>query len=192
MKKILVSIFVLFAMQTVCFADAETDLHQLYIGKIQAQGIKYSTLNYFGAIANGNFQLTEMFLKAGMSPDATFMKAPALYMAIAHNQDDIVKLLLDNNVDPNKEMAGFTPLILAIRNKDAKIVETLIEYGADVNKDVAYTNPLTYAIKKNQPKIVELLINAGAEPSEEALIKALKSKDNYIKETVLNKFKSMD
>lgn len=191
MKKIIAVLFMIAAFQTAVYADAETDLHQAYIAKIQAQDIKYNTYNFFKAISNGNVQLVDLFLKSGMSPDSTFMKTPAIYMAIASNQNDIVKLLLDNKVDPNKEIAGLSPLIMAIREKDTKIVETLIAYGADVNKTVGYTKPLTYAVQKKEPKIVELLINAGAKPDDEVLIKALKSDDSYIKDTVLKRYKTM-
>lgn len=192
MRKIIAVLFMIAAFQTVVYADAETDLHQAYIAKIQAQDIKYNTYNFFKAISNGNVQLVDLFLKSGMSPDSTFMKTPAIYMAIASNQNDIVKLLLDNKVDPNKEIAGLSPLIMAIREKDTKIVETLIAYGADVNKTVGYTKPLTYAVQKKEPKIVELLINAGAKPDDEVLIKALKSDDSYIKDTVLKRYKTME
>ncbi len=192
MKKIIAVLFMIAAFQTAVYADAETDLHQAYIAKIQAQDIKYNTYNFFKAISNGNVQLVDLFLKSGMSPDSTFMKTPAIYMAIASNQNDIVKLLLDNKVDPNKEIAGLSPLIMAIREKDTKIVETLIAYGADVNKTVGYTKPLTYAVQKKEPKIVELLINAGAKPDDEVLIKALKSDDSYIKDTVLKRYKTME
>ncbi len=192
MKKFLTVLFMLIAVQTAVYADAETDMHQVYIAKIQAQDIKYNTFNFFNAINSGNTQLVDLFLKAGMSPDSTFMKTPAIYMAIASNQNEVVKLLLENKVDPNKELAGITPLIMAIREKDAKIVETLISYGADVNQEAGYTKPLAYAIKKKQPKIVELLINAGARPDNEVLIKALKSDDNYIKDAVLKRYKTMD
>ena len=192
MKKFLTVLFMFIAVQTAVYADAETDMHQVYIAKIQAQDIKYNTFNFFNAINSGNTQLVDLFLKAGMSPDSTFMKTPAIYMAIASNQNEVVKLLLDNKVDPNKELAGITPLIMAIREKDAKIVETLIAYGADVNQEAGYTKPLAYAIKKKQPKIVELLINAGAKPDNEVLIKALKSDDNYIKDAVLKRYKTMD
>lgn len=192
MKKFLTVLFMLIAVQTAVYADAETDMHQVYIAKIQAQDIKYNTFNFFNAINSGNTQLVDLFLKAGMSPDSTFMKTPAIYMAIASNQNEVVKLLLENKVDPNKELAGITPLIMAIREKDAKIVETLIAYGADVNQEAGYTKPLAYAIKKKQPKIVELLINAGARPDNEVLIKALKSDDNYIKDAVLKRYKTMD
>ena len=192
MKKLFAVLIMLIAVQTAVYADAETDMHQAYIAKIQAQDINYNTYNFFKAIANGNVELTDLFLKSGMSPESTFMKTPAIYMAIASNQNEIVKLLLDNNVDPNKEVAGLTPLIMAIREKDSKIVETLIAYGADVNQVVGYTKPLSYAIKKNQPKIVELLINAGAKPDNEVLIRALKCDDSYIKDTVLKRYKTMD
>ena len=192
MKKIFAILFMLLAIQTTAFADAETDIHQTYIAKIQAQGIKYNTLNFFNALAEGNTQLADLFIKSGMDPDSTLIKTPAIYVAIAGNQNESVKLLLKNGVDANKELAGVTPLLMAIRNKDAKIVETLIAYGADVNKEAGYTKPLTYAIQKKQPKIVELLINAGAKPDDEVLVKALKSKDSYIKDVVLKRYKTMD
>ena len=192
MKKIVVLFCMLLAVQSAVFADAETDLHQAYIAKIQAQDITYNTYNFFKAINDGNVQLVDLFLKAGMSPESTFMKTPAIYMAIASNQNEVVKLLLDNKVDPNRGTAGLTPLIMAIREKDSKIVETLISYGADVNQIAGNTKPLIYAIKKKQPKIVELLINAGAKPDNEVLLNALKSDDNYIKDTVLRRYKTME
>ncbi len=192
MKKIIVLALMLLAVQTTALSDAETDMHQAYIAKIQAQDINYNTYNFFKAISDGNVQLVDLFLKSGMSPESTFMKTPAIYMAIASNQNEVVKLLLDNKVDPNKATAGLTPLIMAIREKDSKIVETLISYGADVNQVAGNTKPLVYAIKKKEPKVVELLINAGAKPDNEVLLNALKSDDNYIKDTVLKHYKTMD
>lgn len=192
MKKIIILALMLLSVQTAIFADAETDMHQAYIAKIQAQDIKYNTYNFFKAISDGNVQLVDLFLKSGMSAESTFMKTPAIYMAIASNQNEIVKLLLDNKVDPNKPTAGITPLIMAIRQKDSKIVETLISYGADVNQVSGNIKPLSYAIKKKEPKVVELLINAGAKPDNEVLLNALKSDDNYIKDTVLKRYKTMD
>ena len=101
MKKIFVLLCMMLAIQTAGYADFETDKHQAYIAKNQAQGITYNTYNFFNAISNGNVQLVDLFLKAGMSPESTFMKAPAIYMAISSNQNEIVKMLLDNKVDPN-------------------------------------------------------------------------------------------
>ncbi len=192
MKKIIILALMLLSVQTAVFADAETDMHQAYIAKIQAQDIKYNTYNFFKAINEGNVQLVDLFLKSGMSAESTFMKTPAIYMAIASNQNEIVQLLLENKVDPNKATAGITPLVMAIRQKDCKIVETLISYGADVNQVSGNIKPLSYAIKKKEPKIVELLINAGAKPDNEVLLNALKSDDNYIKDTVLKRYKTME
>ena len=126
MKKLLALLCMVFAIQTAWFADLKTDMHQAYIAKIQAQDITYNTYNFFSAISNGNVQLVDLILKAGMSPDSTFLKTPAIYVAISSNQNEVVKLLLENKVDPNKELAGLSPLIMAIRNKDAQIVQTLI------------------------------------------------------------------
>lgn len=39
MKKFLTVLFMLIAVQTAVYADAETDMHQVYIAKIQAQDI---------------------------------------------------------------------------------------------------------------------------------------------------------
>lgn len=50
--------------------------------------------------------------------------------------------------------------------------------------------PLNYAIKKNNAAIVTSLIEAGAVTNEDALLKALKSKDNNIKSLVLRKYKT--
>ena len=116
MKKLFVLLCMILAMQTAVFADAETDMHQAYIAKIQAQGIAYNTYNFFGAISNGNVQLVDLFLKSGMSPEATFLKAPAIYVAISSNQNEIVHMLLENIVDPMNVLGGLSRLILAIWN----------------------------------------------------------------------------
>lgn len=52
MKKLLACLFMVMALQTAAFADAETDMHQMYISKIQAQDVKYSTYSFFNAISS--------------------------------------------------------------------------------------------------------------------------------------------
>ena len=41
MKKLLACLFMVMVLQTAAFADAETDMHQLYIAQIQAQKVHY-------------------------------------------------------------------------------------------------------------------------------------------------------
>ena len=104
-----------------------------------------------------------------------------------------MELLLENGVKPNGEFTtGETPLLVAIKKKDPVIVNTLIKYGADVNMPGTNGNlyPLNYAIKKNNAAIVTSLIEAGAVTNEDALLKALRSKDNNIKNLVLRKYKT--
>lgn len=193
MKKILCLMLFAAALQTVVYADVETDMHQYYIQKIiKTQNVKYNSKSFFNAIYDGNTKLCDMFLKSGMTPDTTYLKIPALYWAISNNKNEIVELFLDNGADPNAYYAGLTPLFVAIKNKDDKIVETLIKHGADVNKEVDNVKPLQYAVQKKQSKIVETLISAGARTDNEVLIRALKSKDTHIKNLVLKRYKTQE
>ncbi len=191
MKKLLYILILALAMQTAVYADNETDMHQYYIEQIiKTQNIKYNERSFFNAIYDGNVQLVDMFLKAGMTPETTYLKIPAIYWAIKNNQYGVTKLFLANGADPNAYYAGFTPLFLAINSKDAQIVEELIKYGADVNKEVNSVKPLQYAVQKQNSQIVELLVNAGAKADQEVLLKALKSKDSHIKNLVLKRYKT--
>lgn len=57
MKKLLACLFMVMALQTAAFADAETDMHQMYISKIQAQDVKYSTYSFLMLSAAEMFSL---------------------------------------------------------------------------------------------------------------------------------------
>ena len=191
MRKLLYILLIVMAMQTAVYADNETDMHQYYIEQIiKTQDVKYNERSFFNAIYEGNTKLVDMFLKAGMTPETTYLKIPALYWAITNNQLGVTKMFLDNGADPNAYYAGFTPLFLAIKSKDYKIAEELINHGADVNKEVNGVKPLQYAVQKQQGQIVEMLVNAGAKADEEVPLKALKSKDKHIKNLVLKQYKN--
>ena len=191
MRKLLYILLIVMAMQTAVYADNETDMHQYYIEQIiKTEDVKYNERGFFNAIYEGNTKLVDMFLKAGMTPETTYLKIPALYWAITNNQLGVTKMFLDNGADPNAYYAGFTPLFLAIKSKDYKIAEELINHGADVNKEVNGVKPLQYAVQKQQGQIVEMLVNAGAKADEEILLKALKSKDKHIKNLVLKRYKN--
>lgn len=191
MKKLLYLLMIVIAFQTAVYADNETDMHQYYIEQIiKTQNVKYNERSFFNAIYSGNTKLVDMFLKAGMTPDTTYIKVPAIYWAITNNQLGVTKLFLDNGADPNAYYGGYTPLFLAIKSKDAQIVEELINHGADVNKEVNNVKPLQYAVQKQEPKIVELLVDAGAKADHEVLLRALKSNDSHIKNLVLKRYKT--
>ena len=193
MKKILAALFIFSALCSTTIAAEPLSAQEQCIKQILEQDVSYSARGFFNAIQDGNTALVKLFLESGMSPNTTYMKVPAIYMAIYSHQNEVVEILLQNGVKPNGEFTtGETPLLVAIKKKDPVIVNTLIKYGADVNMPNASGKlyPLNYAIKKNNSAIVTSLINAGAKTNEDALLKALKSKDDNIKTLVLKKFKT--
>lgn len=193
MKKILAALFIVTALCSSAIAAEPLNAQECCIKQILEQNISYSTRGFFNAIQDGNTELVKLFLKSGMSPNSTYFKVPAIYMAIYSQQNEVVEILLKNGVKPNGEFTtGETPLLVAIKKKDPVIVNTLIKYGADVNMPGTNGNlyPLNYAIKKNNAAIVTSLIEAGAVTNEDALLKALRSKDNNIKNLVLRKYKT--
>lgn len=190
MKKLLAALFILTALSSTAIAAQPLNPQEQCIKQILEQDVNYNTRSFFNAIQDGNIKLVDLFLKSGMSPNSTYLKVPALYMAIYSHQNEVVDLLLKNGVRPNGEFTtGETPLIVAIKKKDPAIVSTLIKYGADVNMPAGKLYPLNYAIKKNNKPIVTKLINAGAKTNEDAVLRALKCKDDNIKSLVLKEYK---
>ncbi len=194
MKKILATLFIISALCSNALAAEPLNYQEQCIKQILEQNVSYSERGFFSAIQEGNTELVKLFLKAGMSANTTFLKVPAIYMAIYSHQNEIVEILLQNGANVNGDITavGITPLLAAIKKKDSAIVNTLIRYGADVNMTAANGNlyPLNYAIKKKNAEIVTSLINAGAKTNEDALLNALKSKNDNIKNLVLTKYKN--
>ncbi|MCI1273019.1 MAG: ankyrin repeat domain-containing protein [Clostridiaceae bacterium] len=192
MKKRIALIALLLAIQcgiTMVNADTQTTQQMQYISTIQAQGLKYDSFGFMQAIINNNALLTEDFIKAGMSPKTTWGKVPAIYTAINCGSDKALKVLLSNGVNPNTLISGESPLKIAIGKKQPQIVDILIAYGADVNASTNNESPLNYALKKKQIKIATSLLNAGAQVNDETLVRAVKTKDNAIKDAVLRQYK---
>jgi len=190
MKKLLTVSIIFIALQGIAFADIQTDTSQYYIRQIQAENVAYTSCGFFKAIKEGNAGLVEKFLKAGMSPNTTIMKYPAISVAIKYNHNSIVKLLLDHGAKINPVAENTTPLITAIKHKNPEIVSTLIKYGANVNQIADGLIPLNYAVKKQNTEIVEKLIKAGAITNEDVLASGLKSRNENIKNLVLIHYKA--
>lgn len=191
MKKILVTLLFLSLFQGIGIAQTnETQLSEKenYIKQILANDYKFIPSGFFIAITNGNAKYVDLFLKAGMDPNTTYMKVPAICTAICSKQAKIVELLLKAGVDPNKELLGQSPLLYAINRLDSATVDVLIKYGADVNRASNGVYPLNYALRKKDSGIIKSIVNAGAIPNDDALIRAIKTKDENIKTLVLEKY----
>lgn len=190
MKKILLMLAIITVIQNCgnipAFADAETDAHQVYISKIQSKNIKYAESGLFEAISNDDSLTVELFMKAGMSPNATYMKVPALYFAISSGAGNSVQTLIEYGADVNRIQMGFTPLMFAINRKQAEVAKILVNAGAEVNTNISGMTPVNYALKKKQLSTAKFLIDAGAKVNDETVIRAIKSDDKNLKNAVFN------
>lgn len=196
MKKILTIMVALLSLSSVAYANDvidEKSANQLYYRtELIANQVPYTNSGFVSAIQDGNLALTEMFLKSGYNPNVKYMKLPALFYGISSGEPKVVDLLLEYGADINVSCMDQTALIFAINRKNPEVVDVLIKHNADVDKDAGSLKPLNYALKLKQPQIVQSLINAGATPNDESLIRALKNKDENIKELVLKKYRSID
>ena len=192
MKKVFIFLLLIGAFQSAVYAqNAEIQLSEKEncIKQILENDYKFNSFGFFTAITDGNAKYVDLFLKAGMDPNTTYLKVPAIYTAIASKQPKIVALLLDAGVDPNQKFGGLTPLMYAIRYQDQAIVQSLIAHGANVNQSANSVYPINYAIKKKDTYIVKALVDAGADVSDDDMIDAIKSKNSEIKSLVLKKYK---
>lgn len=191
MKRIIVALAILLMVQTgtnFVFADAQTNLQRQYIEKIQAAQIPFSSLGFMQAIKNNDPVIVEDFIRAGMSPNSTWGKVPAIFMAINSGSDKALKVLIANGANVNKNVSGWTPLMLSINRKQPTIADILISNGADINSAVSGDIPINYALKKKQLKIAKSLLSAGAKTNDETIVRAVKSKDTAIKNAVFKQY----
>lgn len=126
---------------------------------------------FVGAVADGNLEAVELFLKLGQSPNHTDNDTPMMILAVlrcqgepVENRTPILKALIaaGGNVEA-KDINNSTPLLWAVQQCDAEAVKALIAAKANVNakaKGGAY--PLMMAKVFNRTDIVELLVKAGA------------------------------
>ena len=190
MKKLLAVLILLLVVQGVSFADTQTNTAEYYIRQIQAENVSYNNYGFFKSIKEGNLDLVDKFLKAGMDANSSLLGFSALDVAIKENHIEVVRALLDNGARINPLATRTTPLLTAIQYKNPAIVSTLIAFGANVNQSVNNKTPLNYAIKQGNSEVVSKLINAGAATNEEVLLNGLKSKNANIKNMVLIQYKS--
>lgn len=121
--------------------------------------------NFFESARLGNQREVELFLKAGMDPNAIDEKGKsALDLAIKHKQGELVKTLLVYGADfdtPDKN--GQTPLMHAISAGEMVGINALIEKGADVNaRDAKGKTVLMHAVINRRFLAVQSLLAKGA------------------------------
>ena len=192
MKKLLYILVLATAIQGACFAqEAQIQLTEKEncVKQILANDYKYTPLGFFSAINNGDARTVDLFLKSGMDPNTIYMKVSALFFAVTSKQPEVVEVLLDGGANPNAQFGGITPLVTAIKYDQTKIVQSLVAHGANVNQVANFVVPLNYAIQKKNVETVKCLLNAGAIVTDDALVDAVRSKNNEIKNLTIKNYK---
>lgn len=115
-------------------------------------GIEFTIDEYHDRIQEGDYSAVELFLKAGMTPNAGNR---AGYYAIDYDHTSILELMFKYGLDANA--SGL--VITAIREKNIVILELLKRQGTDFNRnheivdyfgDMRRHLPLTYALDRNR------------------------------------------
>lgn len=159
------------------------------IRQILEENYNYNATGLLKAMKDGNTDCVSLFLSAGLDPNTTIMKLPAVYWAIKLNKPDIVDKLLIAGADPNLVVNGKSLTAHAISAGNADTVRVLLKHGAKVNDASAGKSLLTLALTKKSDEISNVLIDAGAKIDEDSLAKALKLQNSALKEIILTNYK---
>ena len=158
------------AEQAEAAAPTGTDSKSLKL-RLGQLGYAFEPEFFQSAVADGNLEAVELFLKLGQSPNYTENDTPTMILAALRcvgepieSRTPVLKALIaaGGNVEA-KDINGSTPLLWAAQHCDAEAVKALIAAKANVNaKAKGGANPLMMAKVFNRTDIVELLVKAGA------------------------------
>lgn len=144
---------------------AGCDSKRTYKKEIEQKGITYSRKSFLNRIEEGNKEIIELFIKAGIDVNAKDERgASALILASYAGNLELAKLLIEEGADVNaKDEEGVTALMWASANGDYELVELLIKKGADVNaENNRGSTALGWASAAGKASIEGLLRSAGA------------------------------
>lgn len=146
------------------YSDARSELEE--------KGIPFNEKQFLQEGEDGNTEVVELFLLAGIEHETSFVHLyilnDALDKAVRNNRTDVVNLLLVHGANPNLEEWGeplrTPPLMTAAEKGYVRIVRALLDNGAYVNaKSYSGKTALDRAVQNSSPDIVvRLLKEAGA------------------------------
>ena len=188
MRKIFLSLAVLFTFASCAFGDITKDLFKAagdpgtnpkIISKLVKLGGQIHARNNFehtpflhAALNNPNPEILKALLKAGANlRDTDYEGKTALILAATYGHADVVKFLIDSGLDVNaKDQHGYTALMSAVLwEADYTTANLLISSGADVN---AQNKKMHYVLFKGVLRTVE--------PGDSALMLAARNRTNVI------------
>ncbi|KAF7876479.1 hypothetical protein EAF04_001569 [Stromatinia cepivora] len=104
------------------------------VASLPPEAIAFATRMY-DAARNGDIEIFEQALPAGLPANMTNEKGDSLIMLAAyHGHAPLVRLLLQHGADPNSlNDRGQSPLAGAVFKGETEVVEALLEGNADPN-----------------------------------------------------------
>lgn len=133
--------------------------------KLADKEIPYTESAFARAVEDGDTGAVDLFLAAGMRPDAADSAGRTpLINAAAKGHDEISRKLLTRGADVNaRDRAGSTPLMESAQGDHRETTRVLLEAGADVNaRDGDGQTALMRAAARGHTEIVRMLLNRGA------------------------------
>lgn len=149
--------------------------------KLTELGIPITRLAFFRSIEEDNFEVFELFVKAGANLNTERViprGVTPLYWAIDFGSQRIIEYLLNNGAGINKrnQKNGMTPLVRAIAHERWDVVDRLLDMGASAKQtkethpdhmvSIMSGTPLGYSLMFDKPELVKRLIEKGASVDE--------------------------
>jgi ankyrin repeat protein len=133
--------------------------------ELQRQGVDYSEETFLNNAKDGNTDVVNLFLDAGMEPDVIDKDGgTALIYAAAMDNADMIRNLLARGADLHaKGFNNDTALIHAALTGSCEAIKILLDAGADVNMKSSHGTPLILAAFLGYHECVKILLERGAD-----------------------------
>ncbi|WP_218130674.1 ankyrin repeat domain-containing protein [Sporomusa acidovorans] len=155
-------------------SKAKLEAANLPENQLMRTGVNFTVEDFVKYAGRGKKDITELFIRAGMSPDS-YRKNDGftpLHAAAAYGRTTIVRQLLDKGADINaRDKEGQTPLMKAVGNNHADVVTILLQRGANSSaRDGNGNSAVSLAKAKNDRRVLEALAKAGIGEGQEKIV----------------------
>ncbi len=133
--------------------------------KLERQGLEFTADAFLIQVFLGHTKAVELYLEAGMSPDATDERGwTALHKAAQNDSPKILEALLERKAKVDaRTVKGDTPLCRAASQGLSANVARLLDAGADVHAQCSFEKtPLHRAAEEGDVTSIARLLAAGA------------------------------
>ncbi len=142
---------------------------------LERNNMIFSVEDFVASAGRGDLETVELFLEAGMDPNALDVNGyTATMLAAEQGNTDAVKLLLQRKASPNVQgVEGSTALMQAAFHNRPDVVEVLLNAGADpLLKDEKGWTAFMKAVYQGHEKIVERMLPISSDQLGRALMVA--------------------